>query len=412
MSDLFRKEALDNQGQKIYGDVILAAPLSHMAIAGLLALIIIGLITFVTIGEYARKERVFGYLTPDSGLIRVVPRQTGVIESISVDIGTPVQKGDVLFEFKLGTDSEVGLNTADALLAQLETEYTELESRLALIPEEYKLSRNRLIQQINSADKEAQRLSTQINLQKKTVENQSMILGRFQNLLEQEAISSLEVSSQENRYLQASLTLENLMNSQKNISARADDIRSQLSMMPITEEKAISDLRSRLNSITQRITQAKSQGSYVITAPVAGRIASMTARPGQLATGQKALATILPSNGRMEAELLVPTRAAGFIKDGQPVRLLYDAFPYQKFGFYDGEIANVSRTIVQPQDLPVNTSIAEPVFLVRVNLNSQNIVFRNDKYPLQSGMTLSADIILEDRKIWEWVFEPIIGAIK
>lgn len=412
MSDLFRKEALENQGQKIYGDVILAAPLSHMTIAGLLALIIVGLLIFVTNGEYARKERVFGYLTPDSGLIRVVPRQSGVIETISVDIGSTVTKGDVLFEFKLGTDSEAGLNTVDELLGQLETEYKELESRLALVPEEYKLSKNRLNRQIGSAKREAERLTSQINLQQQTVDNQSVILGRFQNLLEQDAISSLEVSSQENRYLQASLTLENLLNAQKNITAGAEDIRAQLRMMPIAEEKAISSLRSQLNSVSQRITQAKSQGSYVILAPVNGRIASMTARPGQVANGQKALATILPEDGKMEAELLVPTRAAGFIEQGQPVRLLYDAFPYQKFGFYDGEIINVSRTIVQPQDLSVNTALSEPVFIVRVDLDSQNIVFRDDKYPLQSGMTLSADIILEDRKIWEWVFEPIIGAIK
>ena len=412
MSDLFRKEALENQGQKLYGDVIIAAPLSHMVIAGLLALIITGLIVFVTLGEYARKERVFGYLTPDSGLIRVVPRQSGVIETISVDVGTSVKKGDVLFEFKLGTDSEAGLNTADEFLAQLETEYSELEKRLELVPNEYNLSRSRLSRQIGSAEKEAQRLSSQIDLQQQTMENQKTILARFQKLLEQEAISSLEVSSQENRYLQASLAVENLTNSQKNITARADDIRQQLRMLPVAEEKAVSDLRSRLNTVSQRITQAKGQGSYVVVAPVDGRIASMTARPGQLATGDKALATILPKDGKMQAELLVPTRAAGFIESGQSVRLLYDAFPYQKFGFYGGKIINVSRTIVQPNDLPVITSLAEPVFLVRVEIDSQDVVFREDRYPLQSGMSLSADIILEDRKIWEWVFEPIIGAIK
>ena len=412
MSDLFRKEVLDKQGQKLYGDVILAAPLSHVAIAGLLALIMAGFVAFIVIGEYARKERVYGYLTPDSGLIRVVPRQSGIIEKIDVDIGSTVEKGDVLFRVKLGTSSEQGLNTADELLSQMEGEYTELEDRLELIPREYALTRSRLSSQVDSAEKEAERITSQIDIQRKTVENQSAILERFRKLLQQEAISSLEVSSQENRYLQASLTLENLMNSQKNISARAEDIRAQLRMLPVEQNKAVSDIRSRLNTVSQRITQAKGQGSYVVVAPVDGRIASMTARPGQVATGQKALATILPKDGKMEAELLVPTRAAGFMEAGQNVRLLYDAFPYQKFGSYEGNIVRVSRTIVQPEDLPVQMALPEPVFLVSVELEEQSVNFREEEYPLQSGMTLSADIILEDRKIWEWVFEPILGAVK
>ena len=44
------------------------------------------------------------------------------------------------------------------------------------------------------------------------------------------------------------------------------------------------------------------------------------------------------------------TRAAGFVKPGQQVRILYDAFPYQNFGTYRGTIVNVSRTIVTGQN--------------------------------------------------------------
>lgn len=129
-----------------------------------------------------------------------------------------------------------------------------------------------------------------------------------------------------------------------------------------------------------------------------------------MATGQAALATLLPEGGQLEAQLLVPSRAAGFVDEGQSVRLLYDAFPYQKFGFHSGVVSDVSRTVISPTDLPIAPAAQEPVFIITVGLDRQDVDANNQLYNLQSGMTLSADIILEDRKIWEWVLEPILGA--
>ena len=48
--------------------------------------------------------------------------------------------------------------------------------------------------------------------------------------------------------------------------------------------------------------------------------------------------TLTPRGGALRAELYVPSRAIGFVKSGQRVRLLYDAFPYQKFGPAWGEV--------------------------------------------------------------------------
>ena len=51
-------------------------------------------------------------------------------------------------------------------------------------------------------------------------------------------------------------------------------------------------------------------------------------------------------------------------------------------------------------------------FLVVVAIEQQSINAYNKTIPLQPGMSLSADIILEKRKLWEWFFEPLIGVSK
>lgn len=412
MSDLFRKKVIEKQGQKLFGDVVLASPISHKAMTVLLAVIIACLVTFSIIGEYSRKERVTGYLTPDKGLIRLLPRQAGVVESIYADIGDTVEKGDKLFSIQIDTVAGNGFNTAGTLLTQLDAEKSELILRRDLIPKQYSLTRNRIRGQINAAKSEAQRLDARIEFQKRVTENEGVAFEKFKNLLINDAASSFETSSQENRVLQASQTLETLKNEKQRYIDQSNDLEAQYSLLPITEQQEISDVVGQLSNLEQRITQTQGQEGYVITAPVSGRLASVTAREGQVANLQRPLATLLPVGGKLEAELLVPSRAAGFVKEGQTVRLLYDAFPYQKFGFYTGEVSKVSRTVMNANELHIVSSMNEPVFVITVQLDRQYVDANNDTYVLQSGMTLAADIILEERKIWEWVFEPILGAAK
>ncbi len=410
MSDLFRKEVVDKQGQKLFGDVVLSSPISHKAVTALLAVIILGLVTFSIVGEYARKERVIGYLTPDQGLIRIMPRQVGLIERGFVQIGDSVEKGDPLFSLIIDTTSASGVAVAGQLLEQLELEKQQLLERRDLIPRQYNLSKNRLRSQIAAAQSEASRLDERINLQQKTVANEQIVFEKFSQLIAQEAASALEASSQENRLLQATQSLALLRNEQQRFLDQVADLQAQMRLLPISEQQDISDITSQLSALQQRMTQTAGQESYMITAPVAGRIASITGREGQMATGQAAMATLLPKGGKLEAQLLVPSRAAGFVDEGQTVRLLYDAFPYQKFGFHTGVVSDVSRTVISSTDLPIAPPTQEPVFLITVDLGRQDVDANNQLYALQSGMTLSADIVLEDRKIWEWVFEPLLGA--
>ena len=412
MSDLFRKDVLERQGQRILGDIVLASPISHASLVSLLAVIIAGLITFSIFGEYSRKERVIGYLTPDRGLIRLLPSHAGVIEQINIEIGRVVDKGDSLFSIKTDTLSGYGHETASTLLEQLQSEKLELERRRAQIPRQFDLTQKRLRSQVLAARSESDRFTSRIALQEKAVKNERIVFEKFQQLLGKGTVSELDAWKQEILYLEARQSLQSLHNEHQRLVDRASDLEAQISLLPISEQQEIGDVSSRLSSLEQRVTQTQGQQRYVVTAPVAGRIASLTAKEGQLADVRRAMATILPIGGRLDAELLVPSRAAGFVKEGQSVHLLYDAFPYQKFGFHPGTVSKVSRTVIAPTDLPIAPSTQEPVFVITVTLDRQEIDADDQVYELQSGMTLAADIILEDRKIWQWALEPILWASK
>ena len=61
--------------------------------------------------------------------------------------------------------------------------------------------------------------------------------------------------------------------------------------------------------------------------------------------------TLVPAGARLEARLFGPSRSIGFVRPGQRVLLRYEAYPYQKFGSYEGVVKSVSRTTVGPGEL-------------------------------------------------------------
>jgi membrane fusion protein len=96
------------------------------------------------------------------------------------------------------------------------------------------------------------------------------------------------------------------------------------------------------------------------------------------------------------------------------VLLRYHAYPYQKFGHHEGVVTNVSRAAVSPGELPSQlaglTSLYganEPVYRLTAGLASQTITAYGQPMPLQPGMQLEADVIIEKRRLIEWVLDPL-----
>lgn len=125
---------------------------------------------------------------------------------------------------------------------------------------------------------------------------------------------------------------------------------------------------------------------------------------------------IQPESSKLEAHLYTPTHTVGFVKEGQQVLVRYAAFPYQKFGLYQGKLSTVSQSAFAPSDLPPSLqslfgrqSTSESLYQVTVSLNNQEIVAFGQRHPLRPGMALEADIVQEKRTIIEWLFEPLFA---
>jgi len=112
-----------------------------------------------------------------------------------------------------------------------------------------------------------------------------------------------------------------------------------------------------------------------------------------------ALGEIACTSDRLRAELTVPQSGLSLVRDGQGVKLRYDAFPYQRFGVRFGVVRWVGPGTVDPSD--------SGGFRALVDLDGPTFDVQGKPRPLLVGMGGVADIVVGTRTLVSYAFEPI-----
>ena len=86
---------------------------------------------------------------------------------------------------------------------------------------------------------------------------------------------------------------------------------------------------------------------------------------------------------------------------------MYDAYPYQKFGIARGEVRSVAAVAQRPDEIGIVTESPELLYRVRVAPDASTVKAFGSEHALQPGMELSADVVLEDRRLIDWLLEPL-----
>jgi membrane fusion protein len=193
-------------------------------------------------------------------------------------------------------------------------------------------------------------------------------------------------------------------------SGETGDLMRQRQALGPARASEASQLRSAKTQLETGLTELSVQDGYVVRAPIAGRVASLNIRAGEAANPNVPLISLAPKGSPMEAQILVPTRAAGFITEGQRVRLMVDAFPFQQFGAIQGEVREIARSALRPGEINAPFEFKEPVYRIRVALTGPGIQAYGKDRPLQPGMTLKADVITDKRTFLSWLFDPLLAA--
>ncbi len=409
MSSLFRKEALDHQRARLWGDVIIVQPTSFHVIAVVFLIIFVFAGFFLASQSYARKETVQGFLAPSGGLANIYATYGGTIDAVHVEPGDLVEKGQSLASIKLDRRLPSGVSSSEiaeqSLRRELEDTITRLTNTDVRLAKELAGLNSRLT---------AQQAELQAAMSESTILKDRTALARKQydaavELAEQGYATQRTVDARQEALLGLRQQQTGLSRQITSLTSAIEQTSGSIDLLPLRYDEEKANLRQRKEFLDRQLSEQALATGYTLNAPIDGYVTAVLKSTGAATQTNTPIVVIRPTDSDLIAKLLVPSRAAGLLKEGQSAKIQYDAFPYQRFGVFGGTIEAVAETVVGPGEMQVPVPMQEAFYVVDVELARNNIDVAGQSIALKPGMLLTADVTLEERSLVEWLFDPIFA---
>jgi membrane fusion protein len=405
---LFRDEVMQARTARAFGPISLSRPLKSWVLVLAAMLTALGIASYLVLGSYTRRSTVAGVLVPSQGLASVLAPTGGVLGEVHVAEGVQVRAGQVLAVItvphvavasgRAAQELEESLGRRQQSLVSLQEGQLRAISAQAL----------GLAAQLEAARAELKHLQSGMATREQQVAISERTLARMRELFPQQYVSRAQLDQQESTLLEQVAALQDLKGQASAADRSVLQLQQALAELPGQRKAVESGVQRDLAALAQERVQRDAAETVVIAAPVQGVVATQVVQQGQAVQQGQPLLTLLPGDGHLEAQLLVPSRAIGFIEPGDAVLLRYQAFPWQKFGHQAGRVSRISRSALTPAELGAVTGAGgPPVYRVTVALARQSVTAYGHEEMLKPGLLLEADILGESRRLAEWLFEPL-----
>ena len=376
----------------------------------------------------------------NDGRVKVVQSASyGVVKRITAQEGQRVHKGDVLVELDKTTAEKELATTAQSLnIARAERdimrrlamgngaddiinsagvsdeakavlrEFTTSQLALASAKEQAlkgSITSHQRQLQFNQQTKaqlegEAQKLKDRQAKVKQKLESANAIERiRLQNELDtlEQRITTANsaATSQGQQVLQSQLTLAQAQ-SQSQVSLA--ETNSSISGQVIAQEQRIAELENNLAKAKRALEQT------TVTAPVDGTILALNTRTiGGVVNVAERIAQIVPDNDLLYVDVTLDNQDVGFVRVGQRVVIKVATYPFQRYGYLEGTVENISPDAIQDEKKGL-------VYKAKVKLSGADSSKKN-RLKLLPGMSVSAEITTGKRRIIEFFLDPLMTHI-
>jgi membrane fusion protein len=410
-NELFRKEAITAQRVEPFGSTRLAPPRFGWYFFAAGFVLVAALLALLIGGHYTKHETAQGALVPHEGLLPVTTPAAGVVVRTLFTEGAEVTAGQALVEVSGERDSASLGNTHASVIAELKLKASKLESDFEEQQRLAEIETHDLSTHIDILDAQVRQTEAQIALQKARAQAATAIYEQFQQAEHNGTVSKLQILQQRDGALSAQVELRDSTTKGLALRAELGGLRTRLAQQPAALRTKRNETDRQLADVRQSLAETEAQRAIVLRASADGIVTNVLVHAGQSVAAQQLVLTLLPKDSRLEAELWMPARAVGSIAAGDPVVLRYGAFPYQVFGQKLGYVREISRSPLSPVDLRavLGREVDGPRYRVRVDIESQTIRVAGRDEHLMPGIALDADVLLERRRLVDWIMEPLYG---
>jgi HlyD family secretion protein len=389
-----------------------------------------------------------GALAPASEVRRFYAPVDGELVNLYVTEGQPVAKGDVLARLNARGAVEAAGNAVQAQLKleNAEREWRQFPEKKALLEQEAlnlrqameleerqhqqrtALGTSKLVEEERAQLAEAR---TNVDETRRARDAAQLELEKFERVYSATTggggVSLLQVESKRN----ARLTAENAFRlaqskvnelearqSQELVQAEAqlESSGAQLKKLKLDYEEATNQLATAEQKLRLQLDTARAEADaatrirfenidkdnfLLIRAPASGVITDLSStQAGDKIQANAPLGGIAPSDSRAIVTVEIAENDRAFLREGLPVKLKFNAFPYQRYGVMNGTLEYVSPATKQ------SAQTHQPVYEARVSLQRDYYQVAETRYPLRYGMTASVEIVVRERRLIDLALDP------
>lgn len=351
-----------------------------------------------------------GKLEPGGRVRQVDAPVGGLVDAVLVKEGQRVRQGQPLIRFDLRAPRNA-LASAESVRQRLSNENQVLRASLGEISaaglslnqqrqlgsQQLDLSSKRRAaeEDLNKASERARGLEASLDIARN-------IAGRYRELVRSGAVSEVQLLDALNKQQQ----LESDLNAERREAARLQAVLRSTSTTPDVELRTRIEANLRqLAELERDIAQARLQIQYgLLSAPADGEVFDINVGAGSVVPAtrqgdQKPVLRIVPTDN-LQAKVYLPNNVIGFVRTGQRADISLDTFDASDYGRLRATVQSIGSDALNPEELVrVLGSDAKGLYYPAVlRLQRQSLPVGRKAIPLQSGMTLTADIKLRERR--------------
>lgn len=332
-------------------------------------------------------------------------------------------------------------NQAQALEKQAQIE--QAQDNLDTARRNKPLQESEKYAQVEQAQQALEAAQRNYGLAKKQSQKEAIEVQRYRDLFQQNAIAEIQVVEAERKadasnqlvgqanaaVSQAEKRLKEQQNGYKRLQQTLQSDRSQfqsrlnekqnnqralaesgkLTLLEIQKQRQ--DLAGQIKVLNTEMAQTQTQiksltrqlQERTIVAPENGTLFQMPIKTAKtyLQTGQL-VAQLAPQGSPLTLRAQMPSQNSGFLKVGQPVKLKFDAYPFQTYGIIPGRLVSISpnsKTLETPQG-------KVQVFEIEVSPDRTEIRGNGKLIALTAGQAATAEVIVRQRRVIDFLLDP------
>lgn len=168
----------------------------------------------------------------------------------------------------------------------------------------------------------------------------------------------------------------------------------------------LAEAEQRIAALTEELHKAARRADWqVLRAPIPGRVHQLAVHTvGGVVEPAQELMRIVPEEGGLEVEAMLPNKDVAFVHPGQAATVKIDTLPFTRYGTIDATVRKISGDAVADEKIGL-------VFPLHAELADEAIKVGDREFRLAPGMAVAVEVSTGKRRVIEYLLDPVLKGL-